>query len=70
MPLITQGLRPDLKADGSQEAAIHLKRNQQFLNEGIRKNQPAFCSRHSLTARSSATLVNAKHLDPADPKAA
>lgn len=42
MPLITQGLGPDLQAAGSQEAGIHLKRNQQFLNEGMQKNQPRF----------------------------
>jgi hypothetical protein len=42
MPLITQGLDPDLQAAGCQEAAIHLKRNQQSLKEGMRKNQPRF----------------------------
>ena len=31
MPLITQGLRPDLKAACSKEAAILLKRNQKFF---------------------------------------
>jgi hypothetical protein len=30
MWLITQGLRPDLKPAGSKEAAIRLKRNQEF----------------------------------------
>jgi hypothetical protein len=30
MPLITQGLRPDLKPASAEEAAILLKRNQKF----------------------------------------
>jgi hypothetical protein len=30
MPLIMQGLRPDLKPASSKEAAILLKRNQKF----------------------------------------
>ena len=40
MPLITQGLRPHLKAACSKEAAIVLKRNQEFFAGEIRKNDP------------------------------
>ena len=42
MPLITQGLRPDLKPASSNEAAILLKRNQKFSESRQSEELAAF----------------------------
>ena len=50
MPLITQGLRPDLKAACSKESAVLLKRKQKFL-ECTHSEEPAAFLKPELASR-------------------